>query len=81
MTATRVLKNRAEIADYLGLTPQALSQASHRGEGPPYFLVGAAIRYDLKEVDAWLESRRVDPATKSPKRRVRDAGANTTPAT
>ncbi|WP_299051868.1 helix-turn-helix domain-containing protein [uncultured Nocardioides sp.] len=50
-----------QTADYLGVSPGALYQMRHTGDGPPGFKVGARVRYRRAEVDAWLDARRDAP--------------------
>jgi hypothetical protein len=33
-----------------------------RTAGPPFYKLGAAVRYKRRELDAWLAAHRVDPA-------------------
>jgi excisionase family DNA binding protein len=53
---------RQQAAEYLGVTPQALSQMSVRGQGPRYVRVGRSVRYRRGDLFAWIESRVVDPS-------------------
>jgi excisionase family DNA binding protein len=54
--------SRQEAAELLGVTPQALSQMSVRGEGPKYVKVGRSVRYRRADLLAWIDERIVDPA-------------------
>jgi excisionase family DNA binding protein len=56
---------RQQAADYLGITPQALSQMAHRHEGPPYARIGRAIRYRRQDLLDWIERLVVDPGAVS----------------
>lgn len=49
-----------EVADYLGVPLATVYQWRHRGKGPRGFRVGRHVRYDEREVRAWLELR-ADP--------------------
>ncbi len=55
----------ADAAAYINLSPSFL-RASRlkppRTSGPPYVRMGRAIRYLKSDLDAWLESRRVQVA-------------------
>jgi len=54
-----------ELADELGIHPVTPSQWRQAGEGPPYVIVGSrSVRYRRADVEAWLEARRVEPASK-----------------
>jgi len=60
---TRLLTN-AEAAHRLGLKPDSLTVMRARGTLPiPYHKVGRLIRYDPRDLDAWLEQQRVEPAS------------------
>ncbi|HOK32537.1 MAG TPA: helix-turn-helix domain-containing protein [Limnochordia bacterium] len=52
-----------EAAEFLGISPITLRQWRWRlyREGPPWYMVGRNVRYDLDELDRWLETRRADP--------------------
>ena len=46
------------LAKMLNLKPQTLAAWRHHGRnGLPYNKVGRAVRYDLREVQQWLDSR------------------------
>lgn len=48
----------AEAADYLNLSPSYLYQRRRAGDGPTFLRCGRAVRYDVADLDAWLEKRR-----------------------
>jgi excisionase family DNA binding protein len=48
----------SELAPLLGVKRTTLQQWRCRGEGPPFYRVGRAIRYRPAEVQAWLDARR-----------------------
>jgi hypothetical protein len=52
-------------AKYSAYSPDFFRAARRMGRGPAYIRVGRSIRYRLKDLDAWLESHRVDPACAS----------------
>jgi predicted DNA-binding transcriptional regulator AlpA len=56
--------NETECAQYLGKKPQTLRKWACRGYGPPRIKVGQSVRYRLASVDAWMNSREVDPASR-----------------
>lgn len=47
----------AEAARHTRLSPATLERFRISGGGPPYCKLGAAVRYRLTDLDAWLESR------------------------
>ena len=55
------LVSRQQVAEYLGVTPQALSQMSVRHQGPRYVRVGRSVRYRREDLLAWIDSRIVEP--------------------
>jgi excisionase family DNA binding protein len=48
----------SEVADRLTVSVGCLRAWRIRGEGPPAIRVGSALRWDEREVDAWLNARR-----------------------
>lgn len=48
-----------QVAEYLGVKPHTLAVWVTRKKGPPFYQVEGARRYDMEEVKAWLEERRV----------------------
>lgn len=51
----------SEVAEILQVEPETVSDWRARGEGPPHYRVGRAIRYKRADLDAWLASNRVEP--------------------
>ena len=49
--------SEAGLADTLKLKPVTLRSWRRKGEGPPYYRCGRAVRYKLSEVDQWLSKR------------------------
>ncbi len=47
-----------EAAEYLALEPGTLENWRYRSEGPPVVRLGKAVRYDLKDLDAWIEAQK-----------------------
>lgn len=45
---------RNEMARLLKVTRNFLDHISTRGDGPPFYRIGRAIRYDKSLVEAWL---------------------------
>lgn len=49
-------------AGLLGLSPQTLRNQRSAGQPTvPYIRLGRAIRYDLRDVDAFISTNRIDP--------------------
>lgn len=55
MMARKLLGQR-ETADYLGVRPQTLANWRYLSKGPRYFRVGQLVKYDERDVDAWLDA-------------------------
>jgi len=49
-----------EAAAYLGLSDKSLEHWRLNRKGPPYIKAGGAVRYDIRKLDRWLESRTVE---------------------
>ncbi len=58
-----------EAARYIGMSCMYLRISRCEGHrqgrtpGPPYYKIGRSVRYDLADLDRWLEQRRVDPGS------------------
>lgn len=58
-----VTLTEADAAEYLRVSIGYLRAArltAPRTDGPPYVRLGRAVRYLRADLDAWLDSRRVD---------------------
>jgi Helix-turn-helix domain len=53
-----------DASQYIGCKPQTLRAWRHRKQGPPYIMLGRAIRYRVQDLDAWLDANRVVPRPK-----------------
>jgi excisionase family DNA binding protein len=51
-----------EASRYLGLRSQLLVQWRYDGKGPAFHRLGRLVRYDVFELDAWLEDQKVAPS-------------------
>ena len=61
LTPTRRLLRTKEAAQYLGMSPSSLRRMVERGE-MPYISAGdhtSAWRFDLRDLDAWIESHKL----------------------
>ena len=47
-----------EAAEYLALEPGTLENWRYKAMGPPCIHLGKAVRYDLKDLDAWVEAQK-----------------------
>ena len=57
-TGQRYLDTR-QAAAYLGLSPKTLIKMRITGEGPRYAKVGRRVIYDMADLDAWVEERKI----------------------
>jgi len=48
-----------EAGSILGLHPQTLRNKRSKGEGPPYYKIGRAVRYVKADLIAYREARKV----------------------
>ncbi|MCA9501881.1 MAG: helix-turn-helix domain-containing protein [Spirochaetaceae bacterium] len=51
-----------QAAERVGIKPGTLAHWRSAGTGPPYVKVGGRVRYLTRDLDDWLDSRRVEPA-------------------
>jgi predicted DNA-binding transcriptional regulator AlpA len=52
----------AETSHYIAMSRPWLRLRRMRGEGPPYIKIGRAVRYDIRDLDDWLNKHRVECA-------------------
>jgi hypothetical protein len=65
MTNQTIPQNRIKEKDaarYIGMSVPYLRISRMNGNGPSYLKIGRAIRYDVADLDRFLESRRVNCA-------------------
>lgn len=66
MVERPTLLTEAEAAVYIGMSPAYLRMDRCRGHvgnrtpGPAWMKLGRAVRYDMRDLNAWLADRRVD---------------------
>lgn len=53
------LVGKEEVAEYLGVDPKTLDNWASAGTGPTYIKVGGRRRYDMQDIRAWVEARKV----------------------
>jgi excisionase family DNA binding protein len=46
-----------EAAVYLGISVKTVRDWRHKGQGPPSYKLGGLVRYDLRELDAWVKAQ------------------------
>jgi len=47
-----------QVAERLTVSVGCIRAWRLKGEGPPAIRVGTSLRWDLREVDAWIDARR-----------------------
>lgn len=52
------LINEKELAEYSGFKIQTLQKWRLLGKGPAFLKCGVSVRYDMADVDRWIESCR-----------------------
>ncbi len=63
MNADRLL-TEAEASNYINMSRQFLRKSRMNGtlpnhtQGPPFIRIGRSIRYNLDDLDAWIDERR-----------------------
>ena len=67
------LLDTAQAAEFIGMSVAFLECSRSRGvignrtPPPPHIKLGRrCVRYDVKDLEAWLAAQRVDPATRKP---------------
>ncbi len=63
MERTQIRRERLDEADtaiYVGMSRPWLRLQRMRGTGPAYIRIGRTIRYDIRDLDAWLAQHRVE---------------------
>lgn len=58
-TPTPAAVDTAAAAAYIGFANQTLRAMRADGSGPRYFKVNRAIRYRIRDLDAWMEAHLV----------------------
>ena len=52
-------EKKAAVA--MGLAVQTLRNMRHQRRGPAYLKIGRSVRYDLQDIEAYLQKRKIDP--------------------
>jgi predicted DNA-binding transcriptional regulator AlpA len=69
--SARELVTEEDAARHIGMSVSFLRMGRCRGTlgnrtpTPPYLKLGASVRYDRQDLDAWLNERRVDPSARA----------------
>ena len=50
-----------KAAVIMGLAVQTLRNWRHYGQGPAYLKLGKSVRYDLQDIEVYLQKRKIDP--------------------
>ena len=53
-----------DLADYLGVPVATIYTWRHRGDGPTGFRVGKYVRYQMSDVQEWIEGKMREISTK-----------------
>jgi len=56
--------NEKIAAEMTGLAVQTFRNWRHWGKGPAYSKVGRSVRYALRDVQNYFQSRRIDPESR-----------------
>jgi len=57
-----ILMSVEELAEYLGESKRTIYRYIQSGDCPPYIrLTKKNIKFDKADVDAWLESKKINP--------------------
>ena len=62
---TQQLVTEKEAAHYIGMSPMflrvsRLKTENARGDAPPYIKIGRAVRYQVSDLNAFVQARRVE---------------------
>lgn len=60
-TSVKNLVSPQAVAAHLDMTVQALATMRFRGEGPAYVKVGRRVRYNMADVEQWIDAQTVRP--------------------
>jgi predicted DNA-binding transcriptional regulator AlpA len=63
-----------EAAEYLGSGLSTLGIHRMNGTGPKYIKWGVNVRYDVRDLDEWMDAHRVVPDPVPPPNRQRPVG-------
>jgi len=49
------LLNTEQVASYIGLAKQTITELRVKGGGPKFCKIGRAVRYKREDLDAWID--------------------------
>jgi excisionase family DNA binding protein len=62
-----ILMSIEELADYLSESKRTIYRYIKTGDCPPYIRITKKnVKFDKRDVDAWLESKKINPADQNP---------------
>ena len=50
--------NEKQVAEMIGLSVSTLRLNRHKGVGIPYYKMGRAVRYDLKDLENFIQEQK-----------------------
>src|ERR1051326_5108743 len=56
--------SRPEVAEYTGIAASTINNLHTAGKGPLFIKLNGRVVYDIIDVDEWMASFKVDPATR-----------------
>jgi hypothetical protein len=56
-----MLLTRDQVQAEFGLTRRFLELSAWRGNGPPMIKLGRAVRYKRRDIQSWIDARRIEP--------------------
>lgn len=61
------LLSRDEVEKRFGISRRFLEQAAHRRDGPCIIRIGRSVRYRVRDIEMWIETRAdyADPNARS----------------
>ena len=61
-TANReIIVGEKKAAVTMNLAVQTLRNMRHQRRGPAYLKIGRSVRYDLRDIETYLQKRKIDP--------------------
>ena len=54
--------NEKQAAKFLGVAVQTLRNWRHHRTGPAYIKMGRSVRYQIDDLQSYIDKRRIDPS-------------------